>query len=168
MIVRGYIKCLTCNHPHMPRVQVGIEPTQSHTFKCQNCNESIRLSLEINPKTLESKIIPFVIYTPLQIAYAGLTEENAKEIGLPYKVKKILISSLAKQKIKLNTRSYLKCIVNDKYEMIGVEIVSSEASELIATCLVIMENKIDCRDIHKIIYAHPSLNEVFRDLQFEY
>lgn len=116
---------------------------------------------------IKSKIIPFVIYTPLQIAYAGLTEDNAKEIGLSYKIKKILISSLAKQKIKLNTRSYLKCIVNDKYEMIGVEIVSSEASELIATCLVIMENKIDCRDIHTIIYAHPSLSEVFKDLQFE-
>lgn len=116
---------------------------------------------------LKSKLIPFVIYTPLQIAYAGLTEENAKEISLPYKVKKILISSLAKQKIKLNTRSYLKCIVNDKHEMIGVEIVSSEASELIATCLVIMENKLDCRDIHKIIYAHPSLSEIFKDLQFE-
>lgn len=116
---------------------------------------------------IQSKLIPYVIYTPLQIAYAGLTEESAKELGLIYKVKKILISSLAKQKIKLNTRSYLKCIVNDKYEMIGIEIVSSEASELIATCLVIMENKIDCRDIHKIIYAHPSLSEIFKDLQFE-
>lgn len=116
---------------------------------------------------IQNKLIPYVIYTPLQIAYAGLTEENAKELGITYKVKKILISSLAKQKIKLNTRSYLKCIVNDKFEMIGVEIVSSEASELIATCLVIMENKVDCRDIHTIIYAHPSLSEVFRDLQFE-
>jgi len=116
---------------------------------------------------IKNKLVPYVIYTPLQIAYAGLTEENAKEMGIAYKIKKILISSLAKQKIKLNTRSYLKCIVNDKYEMIGVEIVSSEASELIATCLVIMENKVDCRDIHSIIYAHPSLSEVFRDLQFE-
>jgi len=116
---------------------------------------------------IQNKLIPFVIYTPLQIAYAGLTEESVKELGISYKVKKILISSLAKQKIKLNTRSYLKCIVNDKYEMIGVEIVSSEASELIATCLVIMENKVDCRTIHNIVYAHPSLSEVFRDLQFE-
>ncbi len=120
-----------------------------------------------NNVEIKNKLVPYVIYTPLQIAYAGLTEENAKEMGIAYKIKKILISSLAKQKIKLNTRSYLKCIVNDKYEMIGVEIVSSEASELIATCLVIMENKVDCRDIHTIIYAHPSLSEVFRDLQFE-
>lgn len=116
---------------------------------------------------IQRKLIPYVIYTPLQIAYAGLSEDNVKELGISYKVKKTLINSLAKQKIKLNTRSYLKCIVNDNYEMIGVEIVSSDASELIATCLVIMENKIDCRNIHKIIYAHPSLSEVFRDLQFE-
>jgi len=51
--------------------------------------------------------------------------------------------------------------------MIGVEIVSSDASELIAVCLVIMENKLDCRNVHDIIYAHPSLSEVFKDLKFE-
>jgi dihydrolipoamide dehydrogenase len=118
-------------------------------------------------KVIENKIIPYVIYTPLQVAYAGITEEQAKELNLNVKIKKVLISSLAKQKIKLNTRSYLKCIVTDKYEMIGVEIVSSDASELIAVCLVLMENKLDCRNVHDIIYAHPSLSEVFKDLKFE-
>ena len=45
--------------------------------------------------------------------------------------------------------------------------ISSEASELISTCLVIMENKLDCREIHKTVYAHPSLSEVFKDISFE-
>lgn len=121
----------------------------------------------VNNTTIKEKIIPYVIYTPLQIAYAGLTEDKAKEANIPYKVKKVLFNSIAKQKIKINTRAYLKCLINDQYEMIGCEIVSSDASELIAICLMIMENKLDCRHIHEIVYAHPSLSEVFKDLSFE-
>ena len=121
----------------------------------------------IYQSTIKSKIIPYVIYTPLQIAYAGLSEEKAKELNISYKVKKVLFNSIAKQKIKINTRAYLKCLINDQYEMIGCEIVSSEASELIAHCLLIMENKIDCRTVSQIVYAHPSLCEIFKDLSFE-
>lgn len=121
----------------------------------------------IHGLTIKEKIIPYVIYTPLQIAYAGISEEKAKELNINYKVKKVLFNSIAKQKIKLNTRAYLKCLINDKFEMIGCEIVSSEASELITTCLLIMENKIDCRTVHEIVYAHPSLSEIFKDLSFE-
>ncbi len=165
---RGFIK-----------VNAHFQTSIEHIYACGDVSGSIQLAhvasdeaeqlihyLASN-KEISNKIIPYVIYTPLQIAYAGISEDNAKETHVSYKLKKVLISSLAKQKIKLNTRSYLKCLVNEKYEMIGVEIVSSEASELIAICLVMMENKIDCRYLHEIIYAHPSLSEVFKDLQFE-
>jgi len=165
---RGFIK--VNNH---------FETNVSNIYACGDVSGAIQLAhvasdqgeqlidYLVHNKAIESKITPYVIYTPLQVAYAGITEEQAKDLNLNVKIKKVLISSLAKQKIKLNTRSYLKCIVNDKYEMIGVEIVSSDASELIAVCLVLMENKLDCRNVHDIIYAHPSLSEVFKDLRFE-
>lgn len=165
---RGFIK--VNNH---------FETSVANIYACGDVSGSIQLAhvasdqaeqlidyLALN-KPIVNKITPYVIYTPLQVAYAGIIEEQAKDLNLNIKTKKVLISSLAKQKIKLNTRSYLKCIVNDKYEMIGVEIVSSDASELIAVCLVLMENKLDCRNVHDIIYAHPSLSEVFKDLKFE-
>ena len=58
MIVRGYIKCSTCGHPHMPRVQVGIEPSQVHTFNCLNCNEPIKLALNANDGPFKVRIVP--------------------------------------------------------------------------------------------------------------
>lgn len=57
MIVRGYIKCSTCEHPHMPRVQVGRKPEQIHSFNCLNCKEPIKLNLKINEKTLGAAIV---------------------------------------------------------------------------------------------------------------
>ncbi len=165
---RGYIK-----------VNSNFETSVKNIYACGDVAGSIQLAHVasdqaeqlihhlIDNTEILNKIIPYVIYTPLQIAYAGLSEEKAKELNINYKVKKVLFNSIAKQKIKINTRAYLKCLINENYEMIGCEIVSSEASELISTCLVIMENKLDCREIHKTVYAHPSLSEVFKDISFE-
>ena len=165
---RGYIK-----------INSNFETSVPNIYACGDVAGSIQLAHVasdqaeqlihslVNNTPIKEKIIPYVIYTPLQIAYAGLSEEKAKELNIPFKVKKVLFNSIAKQKIKINTRAYLKCLINDQYEMIGCEIVSSDASELIAICLIIMENKLDCRHINEIVYAHPSLSEVFKDLSFE-
>lgn len=66
MIVRGYIKCSTCDYPHMPRVQVGIEPSQIHAFNCLNCNEPIKLSLNAKNGPFKVSLVPL---------------ENCEEIG---------------------------------------------------------------------------------------
>lgn len=168
MTERGYIK-----------VNSNFETNVLNIYACGDVAGSIQLAHVasdqaeqlvqnlIKNTSIKDKIIPYIIYTPLQIAYAGLSEEKAKELNISYKVKKVLFNSIAKQKIKINTRAYLKCLINDQFNMIGCEIVSSDASELISICLVIMENKMDCRNIHEIVYAHPSLSEVFKDLSFE-
>lgn len=57
MVVRGYIKCSTCGHPHMPRVQVGVDPSQIHVFNCLNCNEPIKLALKANSKNFRVSLV---------------------------------------------------------------------------------------------------------------
>lgn len=113
------------------------------------------------------KTIPYVIYTPMQAAYAGITEDQAKQMQVKVQVKKVLLSGLAKQKIKLNRRAYLKMIIDESYHLIGVEILSSDASELINTCIILMDTQMDMREIPKLIYAHPSMGEIFKEVRLE-
>lgn len=42
----------------MPRIQVGIEPSQVHTFNCLNCNEPIKLALNANDGPFKVRIVP--------------------------------------------------------------------------------------------------------------
>lgn len=116
---------------------------------------------------IQQKTIPYVIYTPMQAAYAGISEEQAKQLNLKVQVKKVLISGLAKQKIKINRRAYLKLIINEQYHLIGVEILSSDASELINTCILMMDMQVDMCEIPKLIYAHPSMGEIFKEVRVE-
>ena len=46
MIIRHYIKCSTCNHPHTLRIQVGHEPYQEHHFNCVECREEITIGMD--------------------------------------------------------------------------------------------------------------------------
>lgn len=116
---------------------------------------------------VQAKSIPYVIYTPMQAAYAGILEDQVKQMNLKVQVKKVLISSLAKQKIKINRRAYLKLIIDEHYHLIGVEILSSDASELINTCILMMDSRMDMRTIPKLIYAHPSMGEIFKEVLLE-
>lgn len=118
-------------------------------------------------KALRLKTIPYVIYTPMQAAYAGITEDQAKHLNLKVQVRKVLFSGLAKQKIKLNRRAYLKMIINEDYHLIGVEILSSDASELINTCIILMDTQLDMREIPQLIYAHPSMGEILKEVRLE-
>ena len=56
MIVRHYIKCLTCDHPHTLRIQVGHNPYQEHCFKCMNCEEDIVVGMDCDVETASVQI----------------------------------------------------------------------------------------------------------------
>lgn len=58
MIVRDYLACITCKSPHTVRVQVGLNPSQSHAFNCLNCNEPMKLKLETNLENASAKVVP--------------------------------------------------------------------------------------------------------------
>lgn len=49
MIIRGWGKCATCDHPHTVRAGVGIESYQEHYFDCGECGSNITVALRTDP-----------------------------------------------------------------------------------------------------------------------
>jgi len=56
MIVREYIVCDTCEHPHMARIQVGHGGRQEHSFLCFNCKEPIRLAMDVDNENVTTSV----------------------------------------------------------------------------------------------------------------
>lgn len=46
MVIRGWGKCATCDHPHTLRAGVGIEMHQEHYFDCGKCGSSITVAVK--------------------------------------------------------------------------------------------------------------------------
>jgi dihydrolipoamide dehydrogenase len=108
--------------------------------------------------------IPSVIYTWPELASVGLTEEQAKERGLHYRVGKFPFQANGRAKAMDETEGLVKIMadaVTDR--VIGVHILGPRASEMIAEAVGVMEFAGSAEDIARTCHAHPTLSEATRE-----
>ncbi|MCA9508516.1 MAG: dihydrolipoyl dehydrogenase, partial [Myxococcales bacterium] len=87
----------------------------------------------LNPTALNYEHTPSCVYSEPPVAWAGLTEEQAQERGLDFKVSKFDFMRNGKAGILLKNRGFVKFITDKKYgEILGVHIIGPQATELLA------------------------------------
>ncbi len=105
-------------------------------------------------------IFPGCTYCHPQVASTGLTEKAAKEKKLDYKVGKFPFTAVGKAVAAGDTEGFVKVIADAKTgEILGVHIIGSEATELIAEYGLAMNLEATVDEIHDSIHAHPTLSE---------
>ncbi|MSQ69807.1 MAG: dihydrolipoyl dehydrogenase [Betaproteobacteria bacterium] len=108
--------------------------------------------------------IPWVIYTSPEIAWVGKTEQALKAEGIPYKVGQFPFTINGRALGQDETEGFVKMLAHAKTdEILGVHIINTHASELIAEAVVAMEFRASSEDIARIVHAHPSLSEVMHE-----
>jgi dihydrolipoamide dehydrogenase len=105
--------------------------------------------------------IPWVIYTSPEIAWVGRTEQQLKAAEVPYRVGQFPFSINGRALGHGDTHGFVKMLAHSHTdEILGVHIINTHASELIAEAVVAMEFRAASEDIARIVHAHPSLSEV--------
>jgi dihydrolipoamide dehydrogenase len=113
---------------------------------------------------LDYNCIPWVIYTSPEIAWVGKTEQQLKAEGRAVKTGQFPFVANGRALGMGSSDGFVKMIVDAATdEVLGVHIVASAASDLIAEATVAMEFKASAEDIARICHAHPSLSEVMRE-----
>jgi dihydrolipoamide dehydrogenase len=108
--------------------------------------------------------IPWVIYTSPEIAWVGRTEQQLREEGTPYRVGQFPFTINGRALGQDETEGFVKMLAHAKTdEILGVHIINTHASELIAEAVVAMEFRACSEDIARIVHAHPSLSEVMHE-----
>ena len=108
--------------------------------------------------------IPACTYCEPQIGSVGLTEAQAKAQGLEVKVGKFPFSANSKASIVGSHEGFVKIVADAKYgEVLGVHIISPQATELVAEAVVAMELEATIEDLMFTIHAHPTLAEAMLD-----
>mmetsp|Transcript_9990 Transcript_9990/g.20225 ORF Transcript_9990/g.20225 Transcript_9990/m.20225 type:complete len:517 (+) Transcript_9990:139-1689(+) len=108
--------------------------------------------------------IPSIIYTHPEVAWVGKTEAELKEEGAKYKAGKF--SMMANSRARTVDEAdgmvkFLACKETDK--ILGVHIMSSNAGELIAECVLAMEYGASSEDIARTCHGHPTLSEAVKE-----
>jgi dihydrolipoamide dehydrogenase len=109
-------------------------------------------------------VIPGIIYTNPELAGVGLTEEQAKEKGIEYRVGKFPFRANARALANEELDGMVKFVADAKTDRIlGAHILQHAASELIAEAASVMEFGGSSEDLARTCHSHPTLSEAVKE-----
>lgn len=109
-------------------------------------------------------VIPAIVYTSPEVATVGLTEEQAKEKKINYKVGKFPFVGNSRARAVGNVVGFVKVItdaVTDR--VLGVHIIGEQAGNMIAEAALAMEFHASAEDIARTCHAHPTHSEALKE-----
>jgi len=119
-------------------------------------------------ETINLKKFPLNMYTVPEVAQIGYTEDDVKENGIDYKVSEFSLFSNGKAIIEGENLGFVRMISDKKYgEVLGVQIVAPNATDMIAEAAAFMQVEATVYDVAKTVHAHPTISEVFMEAGLE-
>lgn len=116
------------------------------------------------PAEFDNVAIPAVVFTDPELAWCGLTENEAKAAGREVKVTRFPWGASGRAQTLGRTEGLTKLIFDPKTErVLGVGIVGAGAGELIAEGVLAVETAAVARDLAESIHAHPTLSETIME-----
>ncbi len=105
-------------------------------------------------------LVPSVVYTHPEIAWVGKTEQEIKAAGDECQVGSFPMAASGRAMANNDTAGLVK-VVTDKStdRILGVHIISAQASEMIAEAVIAMEFGASAEDLGLTMFAHPTLSE---------
>jgi dihydrolipoamide dehydrogenase len=108
----------------------------------------------------DARVVPSVAYTDPEIAWVGVTEDEAKKSGLDVGVAKFPWSASGRAIANAREEGFTKLIFEaDSHRLVGGGIVGTGAGDLISELALAVEMGADATDIGKTIHPHPTLGE---------
>ena len=115
-----------------------------------------------HPAAFDVRAIPSVVYTNPEIAWAGLTETEAKENDVAYEKGEFPWAASGKAIIMGAKQGKTKILFDpETKQVLGVGIVGSGAGDMISEGMLAIEMGADAEDIGLTIHPHPTLGETF-------
>ena len=109
-------------------------------------------------------LIPGVVYTWPEVASVGYTEEQLKEMGIPYKPGKFPFRALGRARASMDLDGMVKVLAHKETdEILGVHIVGARAADMIAEAVALMEFRASAEDAARMSHAHPTYTEAFKE-----
>jgi len=108
----------------------------------------------------DARVIPSVAYTDPEIAWVGMTEDEAKKSGAAIGVAKFPWAASGRAIANARDEGFTKLIFDAAtHRVVGGGIVGTGAGDLISELALAVEMGADATDIGKTIHPHPTLSE---------
>ncbi len=106
------------------------------------------------------RVVPYAVYTDPELGRAGLSEREAKESGVDFKVGRFEMRHNGKARELSETEGLIKVLVDTKSEQIlGAAVLAADGSELVHMYVDLMNAKAPSTVLRDAVHIHPTLAE---------
>lgn len=100
------------------------------------------------------------VFTDPQVAIAGYTERECRDLGIAYSKAAYPFNDLGKGIATNLTEGFVKMLAGSDGRILGVAIVGAEASDMIHEAIALLYFKANVRDVLEMPHLHPTLAEI--------
>jgi pyruvate/2-oxoglutarate dehydrogenase complex dihydrolipoamide dehydrogenase (E3) component len=128
----------------------------------------IRRALFRLPATVNSRIIPWVVFTDPELAHVGLTEEAARQQGIRVHIYRWPYHENDRAHAEHATDGLVKIVTDARGRLKGASIVGEQAGELIQMWSLAISQGLDIKAMARWISPYPTLSEINKRAAFGY
>jgi dihydrolipoamide dehydrogenase len=159
---RGFVECDSQQRTADPHI-LAIGDVAGDPMLAHKATHEGRIAAEViagKPSSFDKAAIPAVVFTDPEIAWAGVTQDEAKAEGRDVEVSIYPWAASGRAQALGITNGLTKLLVDPAtHRVVGCGIVGSGAGELIAEAVLAIEMGCEVHDITDTIHAHPTLSE---------
>ena len=117
-----------------------------------------------HPIVYNNNAVPNVVFSEPEIAFVGLTEEEAKNGGHEISVGRFPLTASARALTERAAEGFVKIIIEkNSHKIVGAQMIGAEASELVSELALAIESGLRAEDIAGTVHPHPTISEVLMD-----
>lgn len=163
---RGFIITNTKQQTNIPTIY-AVGDCTGMPFLAHRATKQGIVAAEVvagQPSESDFKSIPGAIFTEPEIAFTGLTEEEATKQGYEVVTGRVPFGINAKAQAQQMSDGFVKVVMDKKTELLlGVQMVGPEASNLISEAALALEMGTTVEELAFTIHPHPTLPEVIME-----
>jgi pyruvate/2-oxoglutarate dehydrogenase complex dihydrolipoamide dehydrogenase (E3) component len=111
-------------------------------------------------KVTTGRQVPFCMFTDPELARVGLSETEAKQRGIPYRLAKLPMAAVFRAMTVSETRGFMKILIDAESDRIlGFTMFGANAGEVMTTVQMVMLTDAPYTSLRDAIIAHPTMSE---------
>ena len=163
---RGYIEVDELSRTNVPHIycigDVSGRMQLAHAATSQ-AMYAVEHALKDEEK-IEEVVIPGVIFTSPEVALVGITEDEAKKLGLNVNVGKFHFKPLGKAQAANETEGFVKILADKETDRIlGAQCAGPHATDLISEMVIAVREELTAEELGNTVHAHPTFAEIWME-----
>ena len=116
-------------------------------------------------KSTKNRVVPYCVFTDPELGRTGITEKEAIEKKLNYKIARLPMSSVARAIESGETAGFMKAIVDaDTDEILGASVLGVYGGEISSVLNLAILGKLKYTLLRDGVFAHPTFSESLNNL----